>query len=183
MQSDSLPPPPLEPPPIPQGRLLFSPTDIPADADGSLPWWRPTWGDVARRLGLRWLYIVPVAAVLIGVVVLCLLRFWFFNLVLTTWKLWVLLLVGGVAAIAEAIRQVTRARSEHFCLHCGYTLEGLPDQHICPECGRPFSFELIRLYQNDPKWFKQRWAMRGTNPISAPFDAGRAMGRASKDGT
>src|SRR5688572_28297809 len=133
MDQQSLPPPSLEPPPIPEQRSLLSPTDIPADADGSLPWWRPTWGDVARRLGLSWLYIVPVTAMLIAIVVLCLTDFWFLNLVFSSWKIWVLLIAGVIAAIVETMRKGLRSRTEPFCIHCGYTLEGLPDQHICPE--------------------------------------------------
>ena len=177
MENDSLSP----PPPIPQ--RFLSPTDLPADADGSLPWWKPTWGDVARRLGWRWLYFIPVLLVLMLVGWSLFSHAWFLNFWWWGGKLWIWLGAGAVGAVVEAMRQATKARNEPFCIHCGYTLQGLPDQHICPECGRPYSFELIKLYQNDAKWFVQRWEMRHSNPINAPFAAGRSVGRASRDGT
>ena len=172
------------PPPIPeQKRLLLSPTDIPADADGSLPWWKPTWGDVARRLGWRWLYLIPlVMMVLLGVWML-LFHVWFVNMLWWSGKFWVWIVMGAVGAVVEAMRQATKARAEPFCIHCGYTLDGLPDQHICPECGRPYSFQLIREYQENPKWFVQRWKMQHGNPINERFEAGRGGGVASNDGT
>ena len=123
-------PPPL---PIPQKRLLLSPTDILADPDGSLPWWKPTWGDVAQRLGWRWLYLIPlVMMVLLGVWML-LFHVWFVNMLWWSAKFWVWIVMGAVGAVVEAMRQATKARAEPFCIHCGYTLAGLPDQHICPE--------------------------------------------------
>ena len=61
MEEQSLPP----PPPIPQQRLLLTPSDIPCDADGSLPWWKPKFADVARWLGWRWLYLIPLGLLLL----------------------------------------------------------------------------------------------------------------------
>jgi len=174
-EENSLPP----PPPIPQ-RLLISPSDIPADADGSMRWWKPTWRDVAARLGWRWLYLVPLVLVFLLVVWALFSRFWFINLFWYGGKLWIWL---GAGAVVQAMRQATRARAEPFCIHCGYTLAGLPDQHICPECGRPYSFGLIKEYQQDPGWFVKRWKMQHGNPINERFEAGKTVGRASGDGT
>lgn len=179
MQEQSLPP----PPPIPQQPLLLSVSDIPPDPDGSLPWWKPTWRDIAQRLGWRWLYLIPILLLLLVLTWALFARFWFLNVLFYGGKLWLWLGAGAVGAVAHAMRQATQARQEPFCIHCGYSLAGLPDQHICPECGRPYSFELIRQYQNDPKWFAQRWEMRGTNPINARFEAGKTLGGKSSDGT
>jgi hypothetical protein len=171
------------PPPIPPQRMLFSPSDIPADADGSMQWWKPTWRDVAMRLGWRWLYLVPLVLVLLLVVWALFSRFWFVNLFWYGGKLWIWLGAGAVGAVVEAMRQATRAREDPFCIHCGYTLAGLPDQHICPECGRPYSFELIRQYQQDPGWFVKRWKMQHGNPINERFAAGENRRAVSNDGT
>src|SRR5947207_5124169 len=115
-EEGSLPPPPLEPPPIPpipgRGRMMVAPSDIPADADGSLPWWKPSWGDVARRLGMKWLYIVPLGMLLIVMVWMTLAHFWWLNFLFYSWKIWVFLFLGGVGGIAETIRQATKARGE-----------------------------------------------------------------------
>ena len=32
-----------------------------------------------------------------------------------------------------------------LCPNCGYSLQGLPDEHICPECSGPFSREEITV--------------------------------------
>ena len=127
--------------------------------------------------------MIPLVLVFLLVVWAIFSRVWFVNLFWYGGKLWLWLGAGAVGAMVEAMRQATKARAEPFCIHCGYTLEGLPDQHICPECGRPYSFELIRQYQNDPKWFVQRWKMQHGNPINVRFEAGKAVGKASQDGT
>ncbi len=176
-RQNSLPP----PPPLPH--LLVTPSDIPADPDGSLPWWQPTWGDIARRLGWRWVYIVPLVLLLLVIVWAMFSRYWFFNLLWYGGKLWLWLGAVAVGAVVQAIRQATSSRTDPFCIHCGYTLAGLPDQHICPECGRRYSFELIKQYQQDPRWFQQRWKLQHGNPQAMPFQAGKVMGRASGDGT
>ena len=108
---------------------------------------------------------------------------WFLKVFWYGGNLWLWLGAGAVGAVVEAMRLATKARNEPFCIHCGYMLQGLPDQHICPECGRPYSFELIKLYQNDPKWFVQRWQMRNANPIGVPFHAGASIAPRQNDGT
>jgi hypothetical protein len=127
--------------------------------------------------------LIPVTLVLMLAVWALFSHAWFLNMWWWGGKLWIWLGAGAVGAVAEAMRQATKAREEPFCIHCGYTLAGLPDQHICPECGRPYSFQLIREYQENPNWFVQRWKMQHGNPINERFEAGKSVGRASGDGT
>jgi hypothetical protein len=138
---------------------------------------------VARGLGWHWLYVIPIVLLLLVLLGVVFSHLSYLGLLLYGGKLWFWMGAIAFSAVVQAMRQATKARQEPFCIHCGYTLAGLPDQHICPECGRPYSFDLIRQYQQDPKWFVQRWEMRTANPINAPFEAGKVAGRASGDGT
>ena len=31
-----------------------------------------------------------------------------------------------------------------FCLDCAYDLQGLPQRHVCPECGREYEIEILQ---------------------------------------
>jgi hypothetical protein len=148
-------------------------------------WWRPGFAESMKHLGWRWLLLVPAIALLI---VLALIPF---NPVL-----WQILFMGGAKLLVlvvalpfmlagRALSQAVKARREPFCIHCGYGLTGLPDLHRCPECGRPYSFQMIDEYRRDPQWFIERWKQRHQVPIhDVPFAAGTARSkRKSKDGT
>jgi hypothetical protein len=71
-----------------------------------------------------------------------------------------ILLIGGV--IVVICPRVVFARmkgelleNEHLlCLHCGYSLKGLPSEHVCPECGRPYSADTLR--QAWRHWIEKR---------------------------
>ena len=148
------------------------------------PWWRPTWGDVARQLGWRWLLALPLGLMVVFMLVLPLIP-GAFNV------LWILGLkgLGLVAAIpialaGWAIRGLVQARQEPFCIHCGYDLSGLGDHHTCPECGRPYSLDLIAEYRRDPHWFIQRYRKQHQMPKpDTPFTAGEIRRKKSRDGT
>ena len=97
---------------------------------------------------------------------------------------------GLVAAVVVArlpfwyvFRRAAKARREPFCIFCGYNLTGLPDRYRCPECGRPYTWQLIAEYRRDPAWFRERWRLhRELPPADAPFEAGPVQ-RRRKDGT
>lgn len=161
-----------------------TPSDVPAQPEGEVPWWRPGWRDVVGHMGYRWVFLLP-GVLLLGVFVAA---FFFRGL----WELFVVLgfklgpIVIGIAAsmAGYVFRCAVRARSEPFCIHCGYNLTGLPDDYRCPECGRPYTWRAIDEYRRDPQWFIERYKLRKQLPASAgPFPAGPGRRRRSRDGT
>jgi len=62
--------------------------------------------------------------------------------------------VGGVIGL-QAVKSRIR-REPPFCIRCGYSLRGLPDNHRCPECGSPYDLGDCRLYQQDPLAYRER---------------------------
>jgi hypothetical protein len=95
--------------------------------------------------------------------------------------------VLALAALAvwawQLLNKGVRARTDLFCVHCGYSLEGLPDHHRCPECGRPYHFWVVEEYKRDPDWFIMRWkARRRLPPAAEPFAAGEVRRRRGRDG-
>jgi hypothetical protein len=152
------------------------------DDPGDVPFWTPTWRDSARSFGWRWIFAVP-AILCLGIVLASL--FWgryFLPVWMIGVKLLVVLLAIPVLVLLEMWRKIISTREEAFCIHCGYLLQGLPDHHRCPECGRAYSFAVINEYRRDPHWFKQRYKMLGRLPeADEPFHAG--SGRTTHDGT
>jgi hypothetical protein len=165
-------------------RELRVPGDLQPDPDGRMVWWKPGLADILKRIGYGWLYLLALAFVAM--------------LALAAAEAGVLLTVGiwgcyawvglagmAVGIIGRAVQLATRARPDLFCIHCGYSLEGLPDHYRCPECGRPYSIELIIQYREDPAWFVRRWRMQrqtGFHASAGPIEAGKRR-RKSKDGT
>lgn len=191
---DPLPPPPLPdasaappthpatPPrtPTPPPIILRTPSDIRPDPDGSIRWYRPSLGTILRHMGWRIVLVVPLALLLLAT---GLLGSWGMLPQLLVWgaKLWILAIGGAVALFAWAVGQAVRHRADPFCIHCGYTLLGLPDHHRCPECGRPYSLALVAEYRRDPHWFVQRW--KTTHPVESPPIAALPSKRRRRDGT
>jgi hypothetical protein len=151
-------------------------------------WWKPTWRDAWRYLGWRWVLFLPAAGVLCLFVAMVLepgmgRLIWFLGP-----KLLIMILCLPFIAAGYALKRGVQARSEPFCIHCGYELSGLPDHYLCPECGLPYDFQAIEEYRRDPDWFIQRYkAQHKTAVEQTPFDAGPAQPgrprRRSRDGT
>jgi hypothetical protein len=138
-----------------------------------------------RYLGWRWVLLLPAVGAL-GMLRAMVLEpglwrvFWYVGP-----KLSIMLLSLPFIAAGYAFKQAIKARTEPFCIHCGYDLAGLPDHHRCPECGVPYSFGAIEEYRRDPAWFIQRYkAQREVSVEQAPFEAGpRSNRKRSRDGT
>ena len=148
-------------------------------------WWRPGWRDALRYMGWRWVLLLPAAGVIVMLVVMAmepgLFRlFWYIGP-----KFSIMLLSLPFLAAGYAFKRAIQARTEPFCIHCGYDLAGLPDHYQCPECGVPYTFNAIEEYRRDPAWFIQRYKAQGQFPVDqAPFEAGpRSARRRSRDGT
>jgi hypothetical protein len=153
-----------------------------AAEEAHIRWWRPGWTDALRFVGWRWILLAPSA--------LLLLLLWpglrWLSPVLVILGAKLLLFTGAVAvALAGYVfRRAARARTEPFCMFCGYNLTGLPDHYRCPECGRPYTWRLIAEYRRDPAWFIERYrALRQLPVPDPPFAAGPGGARRRRDGT
>jgi hypothetical protein len=148
-----------------------------------VPFWKPGPIDSLKHLGWRWVLFLPAVAVVALMAVVP-----FFGLAgILFWgggKLLILSIGLAVSTAGGAIKSAMNQRTDPFCIHCGYDLIGLPDRHTCPECGRPFSLELIEEYRRDPGWFIQRHRQgRHLADRDVPFHAGTSRRKKTKDGT
>jgi predicted RNA-binding Zn-ribbon protein involved in translation (DUF1610 family) len=162
---------------------LASPSELrPRDAR-DVRWYKPGFGEVVGLMGWRVLYFLP-ATLLVMALPLAFFRWWALQFVWVGWKLVVILIALPTGAAIKATRNILRNRKEPFCIHCGYDLTGLPDNHVCPECGEGYSFRVIEEYKRDPHWFIQRYRMHDDIPSKdVPFEAGKVLRRRSRDGT
>jgi hypothetical protein len=159
-----------------------TPTSDPAWLpDPREPFWKPSFGESFRYAGWRLIASGLLLLVVMAVpIVLCVFgQVW----ILSFWKFIAVGVATPIVLAASAVRTAMQTRRAPFCIHCGYSLEGLPDHHSCPECGRPYSHHLIADYQRDPAWFVHRCKLRQSLPAThAPFEAGPSR-RRSRDGT
>jgi len=162
-------------------RALVVPGDIRTDEDGRIVWWRPGAAEVLNKMGWAWVWVLLPLVLAAGTAVV-----WpWVGPLLFLWglKLWILLVGAGVAMVVRGIQLAAKTRREPFCVHCGYSLLGLPDHHRCPECGRPYSFELIDEYRKDPAWFVERWKIAHGKQDEPTVFLARPTKRRSRDGT
>jgi len=99
-------------------------------------------------------------------------------------KVAMLLIASAISITGYVLNRAIRARKEPFCIFCGYSLNGLPDHYRCPECGRPYTWDQIEEYRQDPQWFIERWkARQSLPPADAPLEAKPSRRPRSRDGT
>lgn len=161
--------------------VLATPHEVHRSVGADVAWWRPGWRDAWQFVGWRWVFLLP-TVVLAGSLFPPLNRLWAPLLALGI-QLAVLMVAVALTLAGYVFRRAARARTEPFCIFCGYNLTGLPDHYRCPECGRPYTWRLIAEYRRDPQWFIERYrALRALPPSDQPFVAG-VRRRKSRDGT
>jgi hypothetical protein len=157
-------------------------TENPVYGD-DVPFWRPGLTDTMKHLGWRWIMFLPAIAILLAIIGLP----WYGFTPVLFWgggKLLIFSIGLAITTTGGAIKSAMKQRKDPFCIHCGYDLIGLPDGHLCPECGRPFALKLIDEYRRDPHWFAQRYKHRKDRPLADdPFIAGTVVRKKSRDGT
>jgi hypothetical protein len=151
-------------------------------APREMRWYLPGIGETMRLMGWRIIYFVP-AAIFLVLGFLVLFNWWLIQIFFFWWKLVIIAVALPVGVATRTARNAIRLRTEPFCIHCGYDLTGLPDGHICPECGMQFHHAVINEYRRDPHWFIKRYNMRQQHPAAEAFAAGPVRSPRANDGT
>ena len=161
--------------------VVATPQEVHRTVGDDVRWWRPGWRDGYQFVGWRWIFLLP--SVFLLVLLIPPLNRLALPLIAVQLKLAVLMVAVALTLAGYVFRRAARARTEPFCIFCGYSLTGLPDRYRCPECGRPYTWRLIAEYRRDPQWFIERYrALRALPPAASPFEAGERR-RKSRDGT
>ena len=153
---------------------MFEGTDV--------PFWRPGAPEIAKALGWKWLILLPCLCIAIGWPVLAIVMPGLAMRSLSSEvKLWLLAVGGAITLVLTAIKKGVATRKDAFCIHCGYTLQGLAEEGRCPECGRTYIRSIVDEFRKDPHFFEVRYKKLKSHPPALAFVAG--LGPTPDDGT
>jgi hypothetical protein len=146
-----------------------------------VPWFRPNMRELAAAMGWRWLIVIPLLAVL-ALIPLSYFFPWLLHTAVLNLevKLFILAIGGIITTVLYVAKNTVASRRDLFCIHCGYTIDGLGDEGTCPECGRAFHVSVIREFKKDPHFFQARWRALKHAPRYQPFESG--TGPTPRDG-
>ena len=162
---------------------VASPSELRPRNAGELRWYKPTLAETIQLMGWRCIYFAP-AVVLLALGAISLRYIWLLPLLAVWWKLLLVAVVLPGSYAVKSAAHIIRQRKDPFCIHCGYDLSGLADNHSCPECGERYTFRAVEEYRRDPAWFIHRYEMKGDLPVSdEPFQALPPKRPRSRDGT
>ncbi|HEY2588401.1 MAG TPA: hypothetical protein VGI81_21855 [Tepidisphaeraceae bacterium] len=146
---------------------------LPPAPRGRPVWWRPPWGQLLRHAGWWWVLLVGPLAVGSALLTVAILGgrpyavcSWLGIRVVTAW-----LIIPPIAWGSLRLK-VMRLRTDPYCIHCGYTLIGLPEEGKCPECGRPYRMKVVEMFRRDPQWVMAWWRLSGRPPTVERFEQG-----------
>lgn len=142
--------------------VLATPADMLEPYDAQTSFWLPDWKQSLRLLGWRWIYVVGLA-ILVAFLAWVLMfrgRFLILSFSGLIVKGIIFMVAGAVSLLVYLRKGAIRLRTDPFCIHCGYSLEGHQDGAICPECGLRASFRVCDEYRRDPHWFIERYRKR-----------------------
>lgn len=142
---------------------------------GDTPLWQPGALEIAASLGWRWVMMAPCLIIAIAPLPMLLLMPTGSMFVLSVWglKLWLLGVGGAISLAIWGVRNVVRRRIDEFCIHCGYSLEGvLSDRGQCPECGKVYIPGICAEFRKDPTFFRRRVAALRGLPRGGGIDVG-----------
>lgn len=145
-----------------------------------LTWYRPTFGEIVRQMEWWW-GALPVAAMAAGGMVVAGLLLGPDHIEMA-WVGGRMLLVLVVVPFIfwEHVRdRVIKARADPFCIHCGWTLTGLPEEGRCPECGEPYRMKIVDMFRRDPQWVIAYWRFNSRPPSVELFNS-RHPGRKAR---
>lgn len=144
----------------------------------SVRWWKPSLATLLGELGWAWWLLLGLCTLVLAgwVAILPFAGIWG----LVTYKIALLGVVVILTIRSKAVRRILAARREPFCIHCGYSLDGLDAFGDCPECGMPYSLAVVEDYRRDPAWFIRRYEMARAADraglhaaVSVPADSAR----------